>query len=215
MTDIITPQHEPAPLKSHLEKIRKNERGEIMLLGLDLATMTGAAYVFLQEGQEYDPEKHKMHVDLWDLSTDSYESGAMRFVRLRRLLHAAQPSLILFERVRYTPPGKITKYNAHAMLARAATQMELVGALAATTVTWAEERNIPCGHTPIGTIKKRATGKGNANKTDMISACNKYFGTDLDADDYKSNGHDNAADAAWIAHIAAEQYAQSVTGDEG
>jgi Holliday junction resolvasome RuvABC endonuclease subunit len=40
----------------------------------------------------------------------------------------------------------------------------------ATLTAWAELRGIPYEGVPVGTIKKYATGKGNANKDAMIDA---------------------------------------------
>lgn len=40
----------------------------------------------------------------------------------------------------------------------------------ATLTAWAELRGIPYEGVPVGTIKRFATGKGNANKAAMIEA---------------------------------------------
>lgn len=44
------------------------------------------------------------------------------------------------------------------------------GGLMATLTSWAELRGIPYEGVPVGTIKKHATGKGNADKAAMIGA---------------------------------------------
>lgn len=44
------------------------------------------------------------------------------------------------------------------------------GGLMATLTAWAELRGIPYAGVPVGTIKRHATGKGNANKDAMIAA---------------------------------------------
>ena len=44
------------------------------------------------------------------------------------------------------------------------------GGLLATLTTWAELRGVPYCGVPVGTIKKHATGKGNAGKQAMIEA---------------------------------------------
>lgn len=44
------------------------------------------------------------------------------------------------------------------------------GGLMATLTSWAELRGIPYEGVPVGTIKRFATGKGNANKAAMIEA---------------------------------------------
>ena len=44
------------------------------------------------------------------------------------------------------------------------------GGLMATLTAWAELRGVPYQGVPVGTIKRHATGKGNANKDAMIVA---------------------------------------------
>ena len=69
------------------------------------------------------------------------------------------------------------------------------GGLLATLTSWAELRGIPYGGVPVGTIKKFATGKGNANKAAMIDAARaKGF----------SPADDNEADAIAILLWAIE-----------
>ena len=60
---------------------------------------------------------------------------------------------------------------------------------------WCEHQNIPYQGVPVGTIKKHATGKGNAGKDEVIAAA-------------RSRGHapkdDNEADALALLHWAIE-----------
>ena len=128
----------------------------------------------------------------------------MRIVRLKQFLTATQPDYILYEDVKFVgshEPGA----TATAILARAASSLELIGALRAAVVEWAHHRSVPCQGIPIGALKRRATGKGNANKEQMIEACNRLYGTDMDPDTYKETGADNIADAAHLLSIAVEQ----------
>lgn len=185
-------------------------RGEAkILLGLDLGTNCG--YCIGLQRQDKPVEIMPEYMGQWDLSAGSYDSGAIRFIRLRHFLSAVQPDFVAYEDVKFTPSEKITKFSAARVLARAATAAELIGAFRATVVTWCEEKNIPCVGLPIGTIKKRATSKGNASKEAVIAACNEEFGSDFATDDYSSTGADNIADAAWIAKIASEQYGEGFT----
>ena len=46
----------------------------------------------------------------------------------------------------------------------------IYGGLMATLTAWAEQRDIPYEGVPVGTIKRHATGKGNAPKEAMIKA---------------------------------------------
>lgn len=65
----------------------------------------------------------------------------------------------------------------------------------ATLTAWAEARGVPYQGVPVGTIKRFATGKGNANKAAMIKAARtKGF----------SPADDNEADAIAILLWAIE-----------
>lgn len=44
------------------------------------------------------------------------------------------------------------------------------GGLMATLTAWAEFRGVPYEGTPVGTIKRHVTGRGNAQKQDVIAA---------------------------------------------
>lgn len=59
----------------------------------------------------------------------------------------------------------------------------------------------PCDFFGVGTIKKRATGKGNAKKPQMIAAANKKL---LKHSKYKTK-EDNEADSLWILKLATEK----------
>lgn len=180
-----------------------------LILGLDLGTSCGYAYKFVTKDSK---EPSRVYAGQLDLSAGPYDSGAIRFVRLRQFLTYIKPDLLAFEDVRYTPPNTGFQ-SVGAILARAATACEWFGALKATMATWCEERGIPSTGIPIGTIKKRATGKGNANKSDIISACNKEFEFDFDVEGYESSGVDNIADAVYVCSILAEQYGNGLQFD--
>lgn len=87
-----------------------------------------------------------------------YDGGGMRYLRFSRWLDEMAEhglGLIWFEEVRR-----------HAGTDAA----HVYGGLMATLTAWAELRGIPYEGIPVGTIKKHATGKGNANKDAMIAA---------------------------------------------
>lgn len=180
--------------------------GGALALGLDLGTSCGYAYTFLRPGRPVVVPGHRFHLGQWDLSAGPFDSGALRFVRLRQFLSVLAPDAVFFEDVRFTPAQTVTKFNAGALLARAAASCEFFGALKATVATWCEEAGVPCGCFPIQVIKKRLTNKGNANKTDMIRAANELFDADLDPDGYETSGADNVADAAGVCLLGVEQY---------
>lgn len=180
-------------------------------LGLDLATNCGAAFGY------FDPKDPQIKLDqLWmgqfDLSAASYESGAIRFVRLRQMLYELNPSIIFYENVRATPPQLPGRMMSPAqILGRAAPAMELIGALRATVCTYAEEQGIPCVGLGIGEIKKHATGKGNSDKVAMIHAANAKFGAELDPEGYENSGADNVADAAFVLDLGLLTHAKGCT----
>jgi len=65
----------------------------------------------------------------------------------------------------------------------------------ATLTSWAELRGVPYRGVPVGTIKRHATGKGNASKEAMIAAARSRGFAPAD---------DNEADAIAILHWAIE-----------
>ena len=119
-----------------------------------------------------------------------FEGGGMRYLRFRRWLtelKATQDALgsVYFEEVRC----HLGVDAAHAY-----------GGFLATLTAWCEHHRIPYAGVPVGTIKKHATGRGNANKDAMIAAA-------------RARGHnpegDNEADALalldWIVSQAGAQ----------
>ena len=73
------------------------------------------------------------------------------------------------------------------------------GGFLAVLTAWCEHHRIAYQGVPVGTIKKHATGKGNAGKDEMIAAA-------------KAKGHpvenDNEADAIAILHWALDTQLQ-------
>jgi len=146
------------------------------VLALDLGTTTGWAM--------------RGHDGLITSGTVSFrprrfDGGGMRYLRfvnwLTELDHLSGPiATIWFEEVRR-----------HAGTDAA----HVYGGLLATLTAWAEMRGVPYQGVPVGTIKKHATGKGNANKAAMIAAAQARGYSPAD---------DNEADAIAILHWALE-----------
>ncbi|WP_137703163.1 hypothetical protein [Marimonas lutisalis] len=114
-----------------------------------------------------------------------YDGGGMRYLRftnwLTELDRLSGPvGTIWFEEVRR-----------HAGTDAA----HVYGGLMASLTSWAELRGIPYEGVPVGTIKRHATGKGNANKAAMIAAAKARGFSPVD---------DNEADAIAILHWAIE-----------
>jgi Holliday junction resolvasome RuvABC endonuclease subunit len=148
------------------------------ILALDLGTTTGWALRgsdgHITSGSEsFRPQR--------------FEGGGMRFLRFKRWLtelKAATSGIdaLHFEEVR----RHVSTDAAHAY-----------GGFLATLTAWCEHHQIPYQGVPVGTIKKHATGKGNAGKDEVIAAI-------------RARGHapsdDNEADALALLHWAIAQH---------
>lgn len=149
------------------------------VLALDLGTKCGYAIRF-DQGFFGGTES-----GTWDLAPKKkLEGGGMRYVRLRRHLEAEAKrglDLVVFEDV---------KRHAGTMAAH------VYGGCKAIVEALCEEHRIPYTSTGVGTIKKHATGKGNASKDAMIEAARARGWKPAD---------DNEADALWILDHAWEE----------
>jgi crossover junction endodeoxyribonuclease RuvC len=89
----------------------------------------------------------------------SKESGGMRFAkfvaRLNELYDAKAIELVVYEEIK-NPKG--------------ATAAQVYGGFLAKLTAWCGERHIPYQGVPVQQIKKFATGKGNAQKIDVVLA---------------------------------------------
>lgn len=146
------------------------------ILALDLGTTTGWALrtpdgAITSGIQSFRPQR--------------FEGGGMRFLRFKRWLtelkaHADGIDSLHFEEVR----RHVSTDAAHAY-----------GGFLATLTSWCEHHQIPYQGVPVGTIKKHATGKGNASKDEMITAMRRLGHVPTD---------DNEADALAILHWASQ-----------
>ena len=89
-----------------------------------------------------------------------FEGGGMRYLRFKRWLTEIKETTdgldaVFFEEVRR-----------HAGVDAA----HAYGGFMAHLTAWCEHHQIPYQGVPVGTIKKHATGKGNASKADMTAA---------------------------------------------
>ena len=144
------------------------------ILTLDLGTTTGWALRH-QNGQTAH--------GFVSFKSQRFEGGGMRFLRFKHWLAeiktmTGEINAVYFEEVR----RHVGVDAAH-----------VYGGLMATLTSWCEHHRIPYQGVPVGTIKKHATGKGNAGKAEVIAAM-------------RALGHpvtdDNEADALAILHWA-------------
>ena len=142
------------------------------VLAIDLGTTTGWA-LHMSDGsitsgiQSFRPQR--------------FEGGGMRYLRFRRWLAeirtaAGEIHAVYFEEVRR-----------HAGVDAA----HVYGGLMATLTAWCEHHNIPYQGVPVGTIKKHATGRGNAGKGEVMAAMRLLGHQPAD---------DNEADALALLH---------------
>jgi len=149
----------------------------MIVVALDLGLKTGWCI--------YDTYEQWWHSGTWDLKGSRYDSSGMRFVRFRThlrelLANANSPDLVAYEEVR----RHLGVDAAHAY-----------GGYLAVLQEECEQRKIEYMGIPVGTVKKMATGRGNASKEDVMEAARKrWLGWDpVD---------DNEADARWVAVAA-------------
>ncbi len=143
-------------------------------LALDLGTQTGWALSAIDQPITSGSESFK---------PQRFEGGGMRYLRFKRWLTEIKQTVdtidaVYFEEVR----RHVGVDAAHAY-----------GGFLATLAAWCEHHQIPYQGVPVGTIKKHATGKGNASKDDMIAAVIKRGFNPAD---------DNEADALALLHWA-------------
>ena len=164
----------------------------LVILALDLGTTTGWA---LRSAN--GPVAH----GFVSFKSQRFEGGGMRYLRFGRWLAdmltlntpktCAQPNLtgigaVYFEEVR----RHLGVDAAH-----------VYGGLLATLTAWCEHHNLPYQGVPVGTIKRHATGKGNASKDEMVaSVCARGH----------SPADDNEADAIALLYLAREMAAEGV-----
>ena len=144
------------------------------LLALDLGTTSGWAMRGLDA---------RIANGFVSFRPQRFEGGGMRYLRFKRWLAelkatAGDIHTVYFEEVR----RHVGVDAAH-----------VYGGLMATLTTWCEHHNIPYQGVPVGTIKKHATGKGNAGKAEVIAAMQALVHVVTD---------DNEADALALLHWA-------------
>ena len=146
------------------------------ILALDLGTTTGWAI------QDHDG---LITSGTASFRPGRYDGGGMRYLRFTNWLTeidrlSGPIEAIYFEEVR----RHVGTDAAH-----------VYGGLMASLTSWAELRGVPYQGVPVGTIKRHATGKGNAPKAAMITAARARGYSPAD---------DNEADAIAILHWALE-----------
>lgn len=145
-------------------------------LALDLGTTTGWAL---------RPRDGQIAHGFVSFRPQRFEGGGMRYLRFKRWLTELKATAIDIDAVYFE------EVRRHAGVDAA----HVYGGLMATLTAWCEHHDIPYQGVPVGTIKKHATGKGNAGKEEMVAAM-------------RTRGHpvsdDNEADALALLYWAIE-----------
>ena len=165
------------------------------ILAIDPGTYCGYAWIDVSYPVPNSLQAIPAQSGVWDLSVKRHEGGGMRFLRLKKHLIEVEPDLIIYEEVR----GHKGTSASH-----------IYGGIVGQIQLFGEEHDVNYVAIPVGTIKKKATGKGNANKEAMVAAANGMFGCDLS--DAKSSKDDNIADALWLLQIGIDEYADALEG---
>ena len=126
------------------------------ILALDLGTTTGWALRGSDGNVTSGSESFR---------PQRFEGGGMRFLRFKRWLTELKAvadgiDALHFEEVR----RHVSTDAAHAY-----------GGFLATLTAWCEHHQIPYQGVPVGTIKKHATGKGNAGKDEVLLAVSRRY----------------------------------------
>lgn len=119
------------------------------ILAFDLGTQTG--WALLTEGRVFSGSE--------SFHTSRFSGGGMRFLCFRHFLDSlkqkADIQAVYFEEVR----RHLGVDAAH-----------IYGGFLAHLTAWCEDHEVPYQGVGVGTIKRHATGKGNASKEEIITA---------------------------------------------
>jgi hypothetical protein len=118
-------------------------RSELKILALDLGTKTGWA---LKWGEQ-------LTSGTWNLKGDRFSSPGFRAIIFRNYLEKIKPQYIFYEEVR----RHMSTDSAH-----------WFGGFWLTLMAFCEEYKIEHMGLPVGTIKERVTGRGNASKNHVF-----------------------------------------------
>lgn len=151
------------------------------VIGLDLGTNTGYAW-------SYDDHVRLAFSGVQDFTPKRYEGGGMRFMRFK----------IWLEEILANEGGEVIVFFEEVVGAHKSTAAShIYGGLLALLTQHCEANKIPYSGLPVGTIKKFATGRGNASKNDMMAHASTKFGGAV-------RSHDQA-DALWILSLGLQE----------
>ena len=128
----------------------------------------------------------------WNLKGNRFEGAGFRFLRFKNYLETicinGFPDFVVYEEIR----KHLGTDAAHCY-----------GGIVAHLQAWCEEKKIPYSGVPVGTIKKHATGKGNADKETMIQAAKKLWEPEVEVE------NSDEADALFLLRYACQNILSS------
>lgn len=147
------------------------------ILGIDPGTACGWAVLTLDGA--------RIASGTWSLAARRHEGGGMRYLRVRRHVEEILGQFAI-EQLAYEEVRRHAGTDA----------AHVYGGIVSQITAVCESRSPPVPYTgaPVATVKRLATGKGNADKDAMIAAATELFGF--------TPGDDNEADALFIALAA-------------
>ena len=146
-------------------------------LALDLGSRTGWAV---------HSDDNSITSGTVEFRNNRWEGGGMRFLRFKQWLIEIEKLVGGFDSV------AVEEVRRH----RGVDAAHCYGGFLAVLSSWCESRKIPYQGVPVGTIKKYATGKGNAGKEAVINA--------MKAKSYHP-ADDNEADALALLHLVLDR----------
>ena len=144
------------------------------ILALDLGTTTGWAI---------KPANGPIASGTVSFKPSRYDGGGMRYVRFRKWLNQLGESDVMIQAIYFEEVRRHAGTDA----------AHIYGGFLACLSAWCEEHAIAYQGVPVGTVKRHATGKGNADKAAVIASLRERGFSPID---------DNEADALAILLLA-------------
>jgi Holliday junction resolvasome RuvABC endonuclease subunit len=173
---------------STLRAVRSEARAiSVLVAGLAAGDPSGSAVLALDLGQKTGWAVRNTDGAIAsgtvEFKPGRFEGGGMVFLRLRTWL----------QEVDETAGGVGVVYFEEVCSHRGVAAAHVYGGFLAHLTAWAEANKIPYAGVPVGTIKRHATGQGNANKEAVMAAVRALGFAPAD---------DNEADALALLHWA-------------
>lgn len=154
------------------------------IITLDLGTKTGWAFTrFEKDG------KSSILSGRENFNVGRYESSGIRFVKFGEFLHKVSIRTDIYEETIF--------YFEEVRRHMGVDAAHVYGGFMAVLQSFCIENDYQYHGVPVGTIKKHATGKGNASKEEMIEEMRKKGHDVLD---------DNQADALALMHFVLDKF---------